>query len=40
MCRESEGLMEEARHVVEEAIERLSWIRRVTDWGKIKDSDP
>ena len=33
--RESEGLMDEAKHVVEEAIED-SMDRRVTDWGRLK----
>ena len=33
--RESEGLMDEAKHVVEEAIEDCM-DRRVTDWGRLK----
>ena len=33
--RESEGLMDEAKHVVEEAIEDYM-DRRVTDWGRLK----
>ena len=33
--RESEGLMDEARHVVEEALEDCM-DRRVTDWGRLK----
>ena len=33
--RESEGLMDEAKHVVEEAIEDCMY-RRVTDWGRLK----
>ena len=33
--RESEGLMDEAKHVVEEAIEDCM-NRRVTDWGRLK----
>ena len=33
--RESEGLMDEAKHVVEEAIEDCK-DRRVTDWGRLK----
>ncbi len=34
--RESEGLMDEARHVVEEALESCM-SRHITDWGKIKN---
>ena len=34
--RESEGLMEEARHVVEDAITDCMY-RHVSDWGKIKN---
>lgn len=33
--RESEGLMDEAKHIVEEAIEDCM-DRRVTDWGRLK----
>ena len=33
--RESEGLMDEAKHVVEEAVEDCM-DRRVTDWGRLK----
>ena len=34
--RESEGLMDEARHVVEEALEGCM-SKRISDWGKIKN---
>lgn len=34
--RESEGLMEEARHVVEDSLQSCM-DKRVTDWGKIKN---
>lgn len=34
--RESEGLMDEARHVVEEALESCM-NKHITDWGKIKN---
>ena len=34
--RESEGLMEEARHVVEHALETCM-NKNITDWGKLKN---
>ena len=34
--RESEGLMDEARRVVEDALENCR-AKKITDWGKIKN---
>ena len=35
--RESEGLMDEARRVVEDALESCQ-TKHITDWGKIKNT--
>ena len=38
MCSESEGLMDEARRVVEDALDNVCQTKHITDWGKIKNT--